>query len=104
LQRRRRENFDPCRGELDGQRQAIEPATDLGHCRSDLSGQRQIGFDSLRSIDEEPDRFRGDCLLRRGCHFWYRERKRWHRVLALSGDAQPDPTGNENLETRARAE
>ena len=52
-QRRRREDLDPGRGELDGQRQPIQPATDGGHCRCVLVGYREVGFDGLGSRDEE---------------------------------------------------
>ena len=55
-QRRRGQGLDARRGQLDRQREAIEPAHDFGHRRQRLGGQAEIGPDGLRALDEELDR------------------------------------------------
>ena len=55
-QRRRREDLDPGRGQLDGQRQPVQPAADVGDGCGVLVGQREVGLDRLRPRDEEAHR------------------------------------------------
>ena len=47
------------RGELDRQRQAVEPAADLRNGRRILVGQREVGPHRLRAVEEELDGFEG---------------------------------------------
>jgi hypothetical protein len=41
-------------GQLDRQRQPIQPDADLGHGRRVLMSERKISLDRLRSLDEQP--------------------------------------------------
>ena len=47
------EHIGLCRGELDGQWQAVQPHADLGHCRRCLGIEREAWADCLGALDEE---------------------------------------------------
>ena len=47
------EHLDARRGELDGERQAVEPATDLDDRRSIRIGQREVFDDRGYTFDEQ---------------------------------------------------
>ena len=48
----RRNRRDPCRGQLDGQRQAVEAPADLDHGRM-LAVDVEAGRDDARPVDEQ---------------------------------------------------
>ena len=53
-----REEPDPGGGQLDRQRQAVEPAHDLRDVRCRSRRQREVGPDGHRALDEQPHRLR----------------------------------------------
>ena len=61
-QRLRRQQLDPRRGQLDGERQAVQPADDLGHHSGVVRGQGEARAQCLRSRGEERDRIKGGQL------------------------------------------
>jgi hypothetical protein len=52
-QRSRRQHLDPGRGQLDGQRQAVEAAADAGDSGRILRGECEAGMRCLCSLDKE---------------------------------------------------
>ena len=64
-QRLRREEVDPRRGELDRQRQAVQPQADLGDGGGVVVRQPEVGPDRLGALDEQLDRLVLGELLRR---------------------------------------
>ena len=52
----RRQELDPRRGQLDRQRQAVEPAADRRHVRHVAGGDRERRLDGARPLDEEAHR------------------------------------------------
>jgi hypothetical protein len=50
-----RQDLDPGGGELDGQRQPVEPAADVGDGRGVGLREGEVGPDRLRAVDEEAD-------------------------------------------------
>ena len=61
-----REEADARGGQLDGQRQAVQPRADLGHCRGIVGRDLEPGLDRLGAADEEANRLRAPDLLDRG--------------------------------------
>ena len=55
-QRLRREEAETSRGELDGEREPVEPAADLDDRRRVVVGDREVGPDRARPVDEQLDR------------------------------------------------
>ena len=53
--RLRRQDLDPGRGQLDGQRHAVEPGADGGDGRRVLVGDREPGLDRDGPLDEQAD-------------------------------------------------
>jgi hypothetical protein len=51
-----REQRDPGGGQLDGQRQTVEPAADLGHHGRVLVGEGEVGLDRAPALNEQRDR------------------------------------------------
>ena len=65
-----REQTDARGGKLDGQRQAVQPRTDLDHGRGIVGRDLEAGLDRLRAIDEEANRIcTPDLVDRGGCFF-----------------------------------
>ena len=55
----RRQCADPGRGKFDGQRKAVEPATDLGHGLGVVRGDTEFGLGPACAVAEQLDRFVG---------------------------------------------
>ena len=55
-QRLGREQAEASRGELDGEREPVEPAADLDDRRRVVVGDREVGPDGARPVDEQLDR------------------------------------------------
>ena len=73
-QDRGRQDLDPRRGQLDGQRQPIQPGDRLAPRRGIVGGEGEVGPDRFRPIDEEPDRFRSPTVGDR-LGSWLRQRR-----------------------------
>jgi len=58
-ERPRRQQIEPGRGELDRQRQAVQPPDDLGHGRRVAGGEHEVGADVASALGKEGDRRRG---------------------------------------------
>ena len=63
-QRGRREEVEPGRGQLDRQRQPVEPANDVGDGGGVGLGQAEVGIGVLSPPDEQVDRGGGGQLSR----------------------------------------
>ena len=88
-------------GELDGERQAVEPPADLGHGERVVLGQREVVAHGLGSIDEQLHRGQRGQLLDRRPVRKRRHRQRADRVLALGPQAQHGAARREDLEAGA---
>ena len=55
-QRLRRQHLDPRRGQLDRQRQAVQPGADLGDDERVVLCEHELGRDRPRALEEERDR------------------------------------------------
>ena len=94
-QRYRRQDFDPSRRQLNGQRESADPADNLGDRGERLGGEPEIRPDGLPALEKELDRAAAPSLLDRGpIACW--QRKRGDRVLPLSGKPQSHPAGGQD--------
>ncbi len=100
----RREDAQVRRGELDRQRQAVEPAADLGHDRGVVIGQLEIGADTARPIDEELHRLELADPVSRDLPVDGRQAERRDRVDPLRPNAQRLSAGGQDRQSRALAQ
>ena len=104
-QRLGREEAETSRGELDGEREPVEPAADLDDRRRVVVGDREVGPDRARPVDEQLDRL-DPCHLR-GRHAAAglgRQAERRDRVDVLDPDAERLAAGDQELDLGARVE
>jgi hypothetical protein len=80
----RREQFRPCRRELDGERQPVEPRADLGDLRRARRVELEARVDGTGARGEEPQRVGLDERLERPAGVGRVERR--HRILALRSE------------------
>ena len=86
--RLRRQQPDPRRGQLDGERQAVKPAHDLGHRGGVLLIDGEARHRGRRPLGEQPDRFTRRDGLRSGERILRRDRQRGDRALLLARHAK----------------
>ena len=86
-----RQRPDSRRGEFDGQRHAVEPATDLGHRLGVVVGDAEFGLGPAGAVAEQLDRLVG-------------QRQRRHPPGHLAGDADRLATGRQQRQRGARAQ
>ena len=98
----RRQESDPRRGELDGQRQPIEALADGDDGGSVLLGQREVGHDGACSLHEEVDRGHEGELGQRQNPFLRRQGQGRHRNLVLGAHLEWLPARHQHREPRAR--
>ena len=98
----RREDTGPDRGELDGQRQAVEPADQVGHCRLVGGGQLERARGRGRPLGEQRDRLvlaeLGQGFGGTGCG----QRERRHRDDVLPRHRERLPAGGDHPQARRR--
>ena len=93
-----RQELDPRRCQLYGERQAVETGADLGYRRGILVGEGEVRLGGPRPLYEEPDRLVLGEGLEAGQPLRVRDRERRHRVLVLAVDPERDAAGGEDLE------
>ena len=86
-------------GKLDGQREPVQPATDHGDDRRVLVVDDEALPYRLRAVDEEPHRLRLGHFLHRRTLVVLHEPERKHHAFALARNPEPNPTGDQYLET-----
>jgi hypothetical protein len=102
-QRARRQQADPRRRQLDGERQPVETGTDGGHRRRVRLGEAEVRPRRPGALREQADRFVPRQILRRrqaaGALWAVRQRKRRHRKGMLAIQVQNRPARDEQAET-----
>ena len=100
-QGRRREEGAPGGGQLDRQRQPVQPVADGRHRPGVLVREGERGVGRPRPVDEEPDRGDSGQLVRRRqpVRVGHRQGRHGHDVLA--GEAQGGPAGGQDRQARA---
>ena len=88
-------------GELDGQRQAVEPPADLDHGRGVVVGEREVGAHHARAIDEQLDRLELTDGVGRDLAPVRRQAERRDRVHLFGPDAQRLAAGGQDGQARA---
>ena len=101
--RRRGEQLDAGRGELDRQRQAVQTVADLGDGGRVFLRQLEIGFHGHGPLEEERDRRSARQLLEGGDASGG-QTERGDRELMLPVDVQRGAAGHEDLQRRSRGE
>ena len=96
-----REQRDARGGELDRERQPVEPAADGGDVGSVLVGELEVGPQRARALDEQLDRLRCERVFQRDCAIPGGQRERRHREQPLAAHAQRRTAGHERGDTRA---
>ena len=86
--RLRRQQPDPRRGQLDGQRQAVKPAHDLGHRSGVPLINGEAWHRGRRPLGEQPHRFTRSDGLRSGERILLRDLQRRNRALLLARHAK----------------
>ena len=81
--------FEERRGQLERQRNAVEPAADFGDRRRVVRADGELGRDLARTVDEEAHRLVGQQRLRVVRDTLRRDRQRTHRDHPLSRQAEP---------------
>ena len=94
----RRQDLDPGCGQLDRQREAVQPAADVDHRAGVLRRQREVGPACRGPLDEQRNRCTLHQRRRRGERIGSRERERRDRELLLAVDVEHDAAGHQNLE------
>jgi hypothetical protein len=92
-----RQRPQPGRGELDGQRQPVQPPADRHDQRDRLGIDGQASTLCSRSVDEQHDRVAGLRSRRAGSG----ERQRRHPVDGLAADAERLAAGDQQMHPRA---
>ena len=104
-QRLRREQAEAGGRELDRERQAVEPAADLGDRRGVVVGHVEVGAHGAGAVDEQLDRLdrlqlgRGDPVPDRR-----RQAERRHGIDVLDADVERLAAGDQQLHLRALVE
>ena len=103
------EAFDPKRrdargGELDGQRQAIKPATNLGDQRGVRVGQREVFDDRSHALDEQLHGGEGRRLGGRQSGRRLRGAERCETVFVFARHPKRLPAGRQDVYARSSAE
>ena len=96
-----REQRDARGGELDRERQPVEPAAGGGDVGRVLVRELEVGPQRDRALDEQLDRLRCERVLQRDCAVAGGERERRHREQPLAAHAQRRTAGHERGDTRA---
>ena len=97
-----RQRAQPGAGQLDGQRQSIEAAADLGHRWQVLGGQPEPEHRGRGAVGEQPQR--GGVHRFPEADRWRRHRQRRHRVDPLAGGGQRFAGRGEDPHPRAAAQ
>ena len=94
----RRQHAHPRRRQLDGQRDAVQPGTDLGHGRRVLGRHLERGLHRHRTVAEEPHRRVAGRRFDRSRlpEVWHGKRR--HPPDDLTGDAQRLPAGGQEAQ------
>ena len=103
-QRLRGQQPDPGGGQLDGQRQAVQPTADLGDGLDVAPGQLEARGLGAGPGREQADR--GVVLERRGVadRAGRRDGKRRHREFVLAAEPEYGPAGHQDHQARARGQ
>ena len=99
-----REQRDARGGELDRERQPVEPAAGGDDVGRVLVGELEVGPQRDRALDEQLDRLRCERVFQRDCAVAGGERERRHREQPLAAHAQRRTAGHERADTRAMLE
>ena len=97
-----RKDLDARRGELDGERQAVEPRADLGDGARVRGRDAEVWLDRDCALDEEPHRLRLREHL--GSRREVGERERRHRELPFAVHTQRRAAGRDDPDVRRRAQ
>ena len=97
-QRLRGQQPDPGRGQLDGQRQPVQPAADLRHRPGVFVGQLEARGNGVRPLHEQAHRGVPLQVRRVAADPGGRNRQRGHRELMLPGQAQHRPAGDQHYQ------
>ena len=103
-QRRRRQELDARRGQLDRQRQPVQPADDLGDGLGILRRQGEARPQRLRARDEQGDGVVARQLGQRWQRHRIGHRQRLDLVLVLGLQAEPRPARGQHLQFRRRGQ
>ena len=101
---RERQSAQPGGGELDGQRDAIEPVAQLHHGIGVLLCHSEIGIDGAGAIDQQAHRLVLVDPLRRQRVVHRRGRQRRNGAGVFAGDAERLPAGGQNPQSRGFGE
>ena len=93
-------HLDARRGELDRQRQAVEPPANLDDRRGIRIGQREVFDDRGDAFDEQLHGGEGSRLGGRQSGRGRRAAKRSEAVLALARDPERLPAGRQDVDAR----
>jgi len=96
-----REHLHPRGCQLDGERNAVEPPADLGHCGSGLLRELEVGCHEPRPINEEPRRIGRSDRTRIALQVGARHRKREHGVGASPFTPKPSRLVTRSLRSAA---
>ena len=97
----RRQQPDPGRGQLDGQRQPVQPAADLRDRRRVAAGQLEARVRGVRPLGEQAHRGVAPQLFGVRGRAGGRDRQRRHRELVLAGQPQHRPAGHQHHQARS---
>ena len=96
----RRQDLDAGGGQLDRQRQAVQPAADLDHRAGVFRRQREVGLDCGGPLDEERNRCAVHQRGRREQRARRRQRQGRDRELLLAVDVERQTARRQHLECR----
>jgi hypothetical protein len=98
--RTRSEQVDPCGGQFECERQAVQADAQLGDRVSVFAGQFELGSSRLCPLDEERDRAVGDEAVDHGDTRWVRKLERRNHVRNLPVDSEHDAARHEHGQRR----
>ena len=90
--------FDPRGGQLDRQRQAVQPAADLGDDRRVVAGEREVRVRGARALDEQAHAVEVRRAARSGRRSEVGHRQRRHGDDVFGGQVQHLAAGDQDLQ------
>src|SRR5262245_49757019 len=92
------------RGQFNRQRQPIQVCANGCDCLYIFMSEKKIALERLRTLDEERYRGRFGLLVGRAAVSTIRQSQWWHDELMFTINMQPDPTRDQDFETRHAGE